>query len=78
MPVAQQSARKTGKLAFTETEYTRYVGIVPHHTIPRYCENMFPKCYGRVIDFIHVYDEEMEAFGSSIEWIPEEPARLIH
>ena len=30
-----------------------------------------------IIDFIHVYGEEMEKFGDAIEWLPEEEARLI-
>ena len=42
----------------------------------RYCENLFPKKYGDIIDFIHVYGEEMEKFGDAIEWLPEEEARL--
>ena len=29
-----------------------------------------------IIDFIHVYGEEMEKFGDAIEWLPEEEARL--
>ena len=53
-----------------------YVGIVPHKTIPRYCEELFPKEYGRVIDFMHVYDEDLLKYGADIIWIPEEPAEL--
>ena len=53
-----------------------YVGIVPHHVFPRYCSGMFPKDYGVVFDFMHVYDEEIENFGSKIIWLPEEPAEL--
>ena len=30
-----------------------------------------------IIDFMHVYREEMEKFGDAIEWLPEEEARLI-
>ena len=58
-------------------EGTDYVGIVPHHVIPKYCEGMFPERYGRVIDFMHVYDEDLESLASVIEWLPEEPACLI-
>lgn len=55
---------------------TDYVGIVPHDVIPKYCESMFPSKYGRIIDFIHVYDEEMELYGSEIEWMPIDKAEL--
>ena len=57
-------------------EGTDYIGIVPLHVIPRYCEDMFPEKYGRVIDFMHVYDEEFEEFGDAIEWLPVEEAEL--
>ena len=53
-----------------------YVGIVPHHVIPKYCEGMFPEKYGRVIDFMHVYDEDMVKYGDDIEWLPEDEAEL--
>ncbi len=33
--------------------------------------------YGHVIDFIHVYDEDLETIGDSIEWLPEPEAKLI-
>ena len=39
-----------------------------------YCEEMFP---GKVIDFMHVYDEDMVKYGDAIEWLPEEEAELI-
>jgi len=55
---------------------TDYVGIVPHYVIPKYCEGMFPAKYGRVIDFMHVYEEEMGEYGDQIEWLPEEEAAL--
>ena len=45
--------------------------------IPKYCEEMFPAKYGRVIDFMHVYDEDLETIGDSIEWLPEPEAKLI-
>ena len=37
---------------------------------------MFPKEYGHVIDFMHVYKEEYEQFGDKIEWLPLEEAKL--
>ncbi|MBQ9154989.1 MAG: hypothetical protein IJ130_14400 [Solobacterium sp.] len=58
-------------------EGTDYVGIVPHHVPTRYCESLFPASYGNVIDFMHVYDEEMAEFGDAVEWLPEEEAELI-
>lgn len=58
-------------------EATDYVGIVPHFVTPKYCEDMFPAKYGRVIDFFHVYKEEMELFGNEIEWLPLDNAELI-
>ena len=57
-------------------EETDYIGIVPHNIIPKYCEGMFPAEYGRVVDFMHVYDEEIQEFGLQIIWLPEEPAEL--
>ena len=56
---------------------TGYVGIVPHSVPTRYCEELFPEKYGDIIDFMHVYREEMEKIGDAIEWLPEEEARLI-
>lgn len=53
-----------------------YVGIVPHYMATRYCESLFPKKYGNIIDFMHVYDEEMVKYGNNIEWLPEEPTEL--
>lgn len=57
-------------------EGTGYIGIVPHDVATRYCENMFPEKYGRVIDYIHVYQDELGVFGDVIEWLPEEEARI--
>lgn len=57
-------------------EGSDYVGIVPHSVIPKYCESMFPTKYGRVIDYMHVYEEEMEQFGDEIEWLPIESSAL--
>lgn len=57
-------------------EMTDYIGIVPHDVIPKYCEGMFPPEYGRVVDFMHVYQEEIQEFGLQIIWLPEEPAEL--
>ena len=53
-----------------------YVGIVPHHVIPKYCEGMFPAMYGRIIDFMHVFDEDMDIIGDAIEWLPVTEAKL--
>lgn len=54
------------------------VGIVPHGVIPVYCEGMFPKRLGTILDFMHVYDEDMANFGDKIEWLPEPDARLAN
>ena len=54
-----------------------YVGIVPHHVALKYCESMFPVKYGPVIDFTHVYADDIAALGEDIEWLPEAEARLI-
>ena len=61
----------------TRFDGTGYIGIVPHSVPTRYCEELFPEKYGDIIDFMHVYREEMEKFGDVIEWLPEEEARLI-
>lgn len=53
-----------------------YIGIVPHSIIPKYCEEMFPDTYGRVIDFMHVFDEELKKYGKDIIWLPEDEAKL--
>ena len=37
---------------------------------------MFPEEYGRVVDFMHVYDEEIEKFGDQIIWLPMEQAEI--
>lgn len=58
-------------------EGSDYVGIVPHSVIPKYCEGMFPDIYGRVIDFMHIYDEELKKYGKDIIWLPEEEAKLL-
>lgn len=52
------------------------VGVVPHDVIPAYCEGMFPKRFGTIQDFMHVYDEDMANFGDKIEWLPEPAAQL--
>lgn len=39
---------------------------------------MFPKRLGTVLDFMHVYDEDMTTFGDKIEWLPEPDARLVN
>ena len=57
-------------------EGSDYVGIVPHDTIARYCEDLFPPKYGKVIDFTHIYDDELPLISDKIIWLPEEPAEL--
>ena len=57
-------------------EETDYIGIVPHNIIPKYCEGIFPAEYGKVVDFMHVYEEEMQEFGDQIIWLPMEQAEL--
>ncbi len=58
-------------------EGTDYIGIVPHHVIPKYCEEMFPEKYGRIIDFMHIYEDEIDVFRNQIEWLAEEAAELM-
>ena len=53
-----------------------YIGIVPHAVTPKYCESMFPEQYGKVIDFMHVYQEDLEKYKKDIIWLPEDPAEL--
>lgn len=53
------------------------VGVVPHDVIPAYCESMFPERFGTILEFMHVYDEDMASFGDKIEWLPEPAARLV-
>jgi len=56
-------------------EATDYVGIVPHHIATRYCESLFPKEYGCIIDFIHTYKDE-DPWFEKIAWLPEKSAKL--
>ncbi len=56
---------------------TDYVGIVPHSVIPKYCEDLFPEKYGKVIDFMHFYKEDLDEYGNAIKWLPIEKARLV-
>ena len=58
--------------SFTGTDY---IGIVPHHEIPKYCSNLFPSKYGTIFDFMHVYKEEDSWFDKVI-WLPEDEATL--
>lgn len=46
------------------------IGIVPRDTVPKYCESLFPEKYGKILDFMHVYDED--DWRGQIEWLPEE------
>ena len=61
---------------FAQIRYGANKRNLKESTIAAYCESMFPKKYGRVIDFIHVYQEELDTFGDAIEWLPEEEARI--
>ena len=53
-----------------------FIGIVPASVTPRYCESMFPESYGTILDFMHVYEDEIEKLKDYIEWLPEPPASL--
>ena len=57
-------------------EGTDYIGIVPHRVFPRYCEDMFPDAYGQIIDFMHLYDDDLDLLPF-VTWLPEDPARQI-
>lgn len=52
------------------------VGVVPRDVTPVYCEGLFPKRLGTILDFMHVWDDDMANFGDRIEWLPEPEARL--
>ncbi len=52
------------------------IGIVPNGVTPSYCEYMFPKSYGTILDFMNVYQDEYEKLKDCIEWLPETPALL--
>ena len=56
---------------------TDYVGIVPRDCPTRYCGGLFPDKYGDIVDFMHVYSEDMECYGSKIEWLPVEERRCL-
>lgn len=57
-------------------EKTDYVGIVPRHMMTRYNSSLIPEKYGHVVDFMHVYDEDLRLYGDKIEWLPEDEAVL--
>ena len=57
-------------------EGTDLVGIVPRTVTPQYCDSLFPAELGTILDFINIYDDDMDAFGGCITWLPEEPAEL--
>lgn len=52
--------------------------MVPRDVIPVCCESIFPKSYGTILDFMHMYDEDMAAFGEKVEWLPESEAKLVY
>lgn len=54
------------------------IGVVPRDVTPVYYEGMFPKSYGTILDFMHVHNEDMAAFGDKIEWLPDNEATLMH
>ena len=37
---------------------------------------MFPLEYGRVVDFMHVYEKEIKEFGDQIIWLPMEQVEI--
>ena len=47
-----------------------------NNIIPKYCEGMFPSEYGRVVDFMHVYEEEIKKFGDQIICLPMEQVEI--
>lgn len=55
---------------------TDYIGVVPHHISPRYCESLFPDDYGAIVDFTHVY-KGYDPWIEKIMWLSEEKAKLI-
>ena len=68
----------------THLPYSFRTGVIPRRVLwerePEWKESDLeglPEKYGDIIDFIHVYGEEMEKFRDAIEWLPEEEARLI-
>ena len=71
-----------GGKVYIEDDYPNLLfamdGEVYDHIIPKYCEGMFPSSYGRVIDFMHVDDEDMEVLRDAIEWLPVTEAKLLH
>jgi hypothetical protein len=59
----------------TKFDGTGYIGIVPHRMIPAYCESLYPEKYGRVVDFMNLFDEDKDLLPY-VEWLPEEKAEL--
>ena len=43
--------------------------------IPAYCESLYPEKYGRVVDFMNLFDEDKDLLPY-VEWLPEEKAEL--
>lgn len=74
LPVVLRDAKEI----LARFEETDNIGIVPHNIIPKYCEGMFPAEYGKIVDFMHVYEEEIEEFGGQIIWLPMEQAEISH
>ena len=53
-----------------------YIGIVPHDTIPTYCSGLFPAECGHVVDFFHVFQDDLDILGDKIHWLPMAEAKL--
>ena len=58
-----------GDAILARLKATDYVGIVPHMVSTRYCESLFDEKYGTILDFMHVYDDDIAKFGDKIEWL---------
>ncbi len=54
-----------------------YIGIVPQHVIPRYCESYFPDM--EILDFMNLpYEEEYASkMLEKIKWLPEDKQFLL-
>ena len=50
------------------------IGIVSYNLIPKYCESLFPASYGKILDFMHVSEEDK--WLKDVRWLPEEKAEL--
>ena len=71
LPVVVRDAEKL----LVRFKGTDWMGIVPHHVFPRYCESFFPGEYGPIVDFMHVFKDE-DAWFDRIVWLPEDTVQL--